>query len=120
MISTNNQMELTAVIRALEAVAEPLPVIIISDSRYVIDGAKNLPKWKAKGWRTTNGAVANKELWMVLDQLLETKSVSWVWQRGHDGHYLNGLADELSSNAALGLYPYGTKSVKTKHPKWFR
>lgn len=120
MISTNNQMELTAVIQALEALAEPLPVVIISDSRYVIDGAKNLPKWKAKGWRTTNGAVANKELWTAMDQLLETKSVSWIWQRGHDGHYLNDLADELSSNAALGHYPRGTKSLKTKHPGWFR
>lgn len=120
MISTSQQMKLTAVVRALEAVAEPLPVMVVLDSLYVIDGAKNLPKWKVKGWRTTNGAVANKELWMALDHLLETKSVSWVWQRGHDGHYLNGLADELSNNAAIGLYQGGARSLKTEHPQWFR
>lgn len=119
MISTSQQMKLTAVVQALAAVAEPLPMIVISDSLYVIDGAKNLPEWKTKGWRNTNGEVANKELWMAMDQMLETKSISWVWRRGHHGPHVGGLAHELSSNAALGHYPHGTRSLRTKHPRWF-
>jgi ribonuclease HI len=119
MISTNNQMELTAAIRALDAIAEPLPITIISDSRYVIDGATNLPKWKANSWRNTGGVVANKELWSELDQLLEARPVTWIWQRGHEGHGLNEIAHQLSSNAAEGLYPLGVRSLRKRHPGWF-
>lgn len=119
MISTNNQMELTPVLKGLEKLIEPLPVIIISDSRYVINSASSLGQWKAAGWRNSSGEVKNLELWQQFDQLSQGKELEWVWERGHAGHDLNEIADTLANNGAMGAYPNGEASVKRRHPEWF-
>ncbi|WDR00863.1 ribonuclease HI [Devosia sp. J2-20] len=120
MISTNNQMELTAPVRGLERLAEPLPAVVLSDSEYVVLGMTGrLEKWKAAGWRNSGGLVKNKELWRQLDQLCQKRAVEWVWQRGHVGHDLNEVADQLASNGASGRYRRGERSVKHRHPDWF-
>lgn len=120
MISTNNQMEMTAAIRGLEKLAEPLPIIVMSDSEYVVLGMTGrLEKWKASGWRTSGGPVKNRELWEQLDQLSQGRQIEWVWQRGHVGHDLNETADRLASAAASGKYPHGERSVKKARPELF-
>lgn len=119
MISTNNQMEMTAVLRGLERLTEPLPVIVVTDSEYVIKSAASLQTWKAAGWRNSSGAMANQGLWEQLDQKLEVLDVQWVWQRGHVGHELNEVAHKLASAAAVGSYPNGETSVKRRHPDLF-
>lgn len=119
MISTNNQMEMTAVLRGLERLTETLPVIIVTDSEYVINSAASLHTWKAAGWRNSGGAVKNQRLWEQLDQRLEGLDVEWVWQRGHVGHKLNEVANQLAGAAAIGRYPNGETSVKKRHPDLF-
>lgn len=119
MISTNNQMEMTAALRGLERLTEPLPVIVVTDSEYVITSAAGLRKWKAAGWRNSSGPVKNKELLEELEQMTEGREVEWVWQRGHVGHELNEVADRLASDAALGRYRNGETSVKKRHPELF-
>ena len=122
MISTNNQMELTAVIRGLEALAEALPIIVRSDSEYFVRGMTEwLPGWKARGWKTASRKpVENRELWERLDQISEGKPIEWVWVRGHNGDGMNEVADTLASNAALGVYLAGDKAVRKRHPEWFK
>ena len=120
MTSTNNKMEMTAALRGLEVLAEPLPVTIISDSEYVINGMTGgLEKWKAAGWKNSKGPVKNQELWEQLDRLSRVHAVEWVWQRGHVGHDLNEIAHQLASNGAQGMYRSGVKSVRRRHPDWF-
>lgn len=120
MISTNNQMELLAVVNGLERLAEGIPAVVRSDSEYVVKGATEwLDGWKMRGWKGSSGPVKNRELWERLDQLICERRVEWVWVRGHDGDQLNEMADELASNAALGLYRSGARSVKKRHPGWF-
>jgi len=96
--TTNNRMELTAVIKALEALKRPVPVIITTDSRYVLDGlTKWLPEWKTKGWKTAkNKPVKNIDLWKRLDELCQGHEIEWQWVRGHSGHEGNERADELA------------------------
>jgi ribonuclease HI len=119
MISTNNKMELTAAVQGLQGLTEPLPVIVISDSEYVVKSAtERLENWKAAGWKNKEGPVKNRELWEQLDQACFGRTVKWVWQRGHVGHDLNEIADQLASNAGKGMYP-NLRSVKRLHPTWF-
>lgn len=120
MISKNNEMELTAVVKGLEKLVESLPVSIISDSRYVIDSATSLDRWKAAGWRNSSGEVKNLQLWQQFDQLSQGRELELVWQRGHVGHDLNEMANTLASNAALGMYLAGEKAIRKKHPTWFK
>lgn len=105
--TTNNQMELTAVIRALQAIRRPCPVRLHLDSSYVRDGITGwIHGWKKKGWKTAGGSpVKNVELWQKLDQLVtDYKSkaqIEWVWVKGHAGDPGNERADELANEGVL-------------------
>jgi ribonuclease HI len=94
-------MELTAVIRALEALKGPSTAVIHTDSRYVMDGAtKWLKRWKANGWKTADKKpVKNEELWRALDAATSRHTLSWRWVEGHSGHAENERADALARAA---------------------
>jgi ribonuclease HI len=96
--TTNNRMELMAVIGALEALKRPCRVTITTDSQYVMKGMTEwLPGWKAKGWKTAaKKPVKNAELWQRLEQAVSPHQVDWQWVRGHDGHEENERADRLA------------------------
>jgi ribonuclease HI len=103
--TTNNRMELTAVIKALQALKEPCKITLYSDSQYVTRGMTEwLSGWKAKGWkRRVKGedtAVVNRDLWMELDQLAQRHQISWNWVRGHANHADNIRCDLLAERAA--------------------
>jgi ribonuclease HI len=100
--TTNNKMEMTAAIKALEAVPHSLPIIIHSDSQYVINGAtKWLRGWKAKGWRKADGKpVLNQDLWLQMDALLKGRKITWTWVKGHAGHEQNERVDGLANAEA--------------------
>jgi ribonuclease HI len=101
--TTNNRMEMTAVIRALNALTEPCDVNVCTDSRYVIDGmTKWVQGWQKKGWiNASKQPVRNADLWHDLIDAVRRHKVSWQWVRGHDGHVENERADKLASAAAL-------------------
>lgn len=97
--TTNNRMELMAVIRALEALTKPCQVQINSDSKYVLQGITEwLPNWKKRGWKTANkGTVKNEDLWRRLDIARERHQVNWQWVKGHSGDQGNERADQLAN-----------------------
>ena len=101
--TTNNRMEMTAVIRALGALIEPCAVTIHTDSRYVIDGmTKWVEGWKRKGWvNASKQPVRNQDLWHDLIEAVKHHEVAWQWVKGHNGHVENERADQLASDAAL-------------------
>ncbi len=103
--TTNNRMELTAAIRALEALTERCRVEITTDSVYVKDGiTKWLDGWRARGWRTAkNKPVKNQDLWLRLAELVEGHDVHWHWVKGHAGHPENERADALANRGLDGL-----------------
>ena len=103
--TTNNRMELTAVIRALEALKRPSTVEVHTDSQYVQKGISAwIHNWKRNGWRTSDKKpVKNAELWQQLDALAQQHEVKWLWVKGHAGHGDNELADKLASDAALAI-----------------
>ncbi|APX69021.1 ribonuclease H [Brucella sp. 09RB8471] len=121
LITTNVRMEMTAALRAVEGINETdTPAVILSDNVMVSRGMTEwLAGWKAKGWRGSKGPVANVDLWQQLDAACEGKPIHWLWVKGHAGYALNEIADTLASNAALGKYPNGQKTVKSLHPAWF-
>ena len=98
-MTTNNRMELTAAIMALEALTRPCKVELHTDSRYVMDGiSKWIHGWKARNWRTAdNKPVKNEDLWKRLDTARARHQVDWRWVKGHAGHPLNERADALSN-----------------------
>lgn len=101
--TTNNRMELTAVISALSLLKEPCHVTLTSDSKYVIDAIQKgwLDSWQKKGWRKADGkAVLNVDLWEKLVALLATHQVDFVWVHGHTGHKYNERCDELATTFA--------------------
>lgn len=101
--TTNNRMELTAVIEALLALKKECSITLYTDSRYVMDGVIAwLPNWKKNGWRTTNkkSQVKNIDLWQKLDELLPRHQIKWVWVKGHNGHPENERVDTLARNQA--------------------
>lgn len=100
--TTNNRMELTATIRALEALKEPCQVTLHTDSRYVIDGITSwVFGWQRNGWKTAaKKPVLNADLWQELIAAVKRHKVEWVWVKGHDGHPENERADTLASDAA--------------------
>ncbi len=106
LLTTNNIMELTAVIKALELLKNPSNLRITTDSTYVKDGiTKWIHNWKAKGWKTANKKpVKNKELWVQLDNLVLEHSIDWQWVRGHTGHPENEAADQLANAGIDDLY----------------
>ncbi len=98
--TTNNKMELTAVIKGFETFSKPCKVIVKTDSTYVINGiTKWLHNWKRKGWvNAAKKPVANKDLWEKLEKLISMHQVSWKWVKGHIGDEENERADELARN----------------------
>lgn len=101
--TTNNRMELTAVIEALKALKKECDITIYTDSRYVMDGVQEwMPNWKRNGWKTTNkkSPVKNLELWQILDSLLSKHKIKWVWVKGHNGHPENERVDKLARDEA--------------------
>ncbi|MCL4878220.1 MAG: ribonuclease HI [Anaerolineae bacterium] len=96
--TTNNQMELTAAIKALEAIKEPCEVELFTDSEYLVKGMTEwLDGWKRKSWRTRrNEEVRNKQLWQQLDRIASKHQVKWNWIKGHDGHKYNERCDALA------------------------
>lgn len=106
--TTNNRMELVAVINALRALKEPCEVTLTTDSRYVCDAINKgwLKSWAANGWRKSDKKpVLNPDLWEILLKLLAKHRVSFVWVRGHEGHKENERCDKLA-NMAANKYRY--------------
>ena len=97
--TTNNRMELMAVIQALEALKRPVPVRVVTDSQYLRQGITQwLPRWKRNGWRTANRQpVKNQDLWERLDRALGEHQIEWHWVKGHAGHPGNERADALAN-----------------------
>jgi ribonuclease HI len=100
--TTNNRMEMTAVIRALEALIEPCEISLYSDSKYVIDGiTKWVDGWQKRGWiNASKQPVRNKDLWHELIAATKPHQVEWNWIRGHSGHPENERVDQLAVIAA--------------------
>ena len=103
--TTNNRMELTAVIRSLQVLKEPCHVHLHTDSRYVIDGiTKWIFGWQKNGWKTAaKKPVLNADLWQELLDATKRHRIEWIWVKGHDGHPENERADKLASDAALAV-----------------
>ena len=99
--TTNNIMELTAVIESLKNLKKPCELIITTDSKYVKNGITEwIHNWKKNGWRTAaKKEVKNKKLWIELDSLIQIHSISWDWVKGHSGHPENERADLLANVA---------------------
>jgi len=99
--TTNNRMELTAAIVALESLKKPCAVVLITDSEYVKKGLTEwLPVWKKRGWKTAaKKPVKNADLWQRLDDAADRHKVEWRWVRGHSGQEGNELADALANQA---------------------
>lgn len=106
-MTTNNRMEMTAVLKALTALIEPCEVIVHTDSRYVIDGmTKWIAGWKKRGWvSASKQPVKNVDLWHDLIAATARHKVSWQWVKGHDGHVENERVDRLASAAASAAGP---------------
>lgn len=103
--TTNNRMELTAVIRGLEALSEPSRVRVVTDSQYVVRGMTEwIQSWQRKAWRNAaREPVKNRELWERLLSLSRKHQISWQWIRGHAGHVENERADFLARQAIASL-----------------
>ncbi len=103
--TTNNRMEMKAVIESLRALKKSSEIILYTDSTYVKDGiTKWIHGWKKNGWRNANRKpVKNSELWQELD--IETKKhrIEWIWVKGHSGNYYNEIVDELARNGANSI-----------------
>jgi len=101
--TTNNIMELTAVIESLLIIKQKSDITIITDSNYVKDGiTKWIANWKNKGWKTSNKKpVKNKDLWKKLDDLSNNHNIKWEWVRGHTGNPGNERADQLANEAII-------------------
>ena len=99
--TTNNRMELMAVIRALQSLTKPSVVTVHTDSRYVMDGATQwMKRWKANGWKTSDKKpVKNNDLWLALDEATAPHQMRWRWVKGHSDHVENNRADELARAA---------------------
>ena len=98
-LTTNNRMELTAAIMALEALTRPCEIDLHTDSKYVMDGITSwIHGWKARGWKTADKKpVKNDDLWKRLDAARARHTVKWHWVKGHAGHALNERADQLAN-----------------------
>lgn len=103
--TTNNRMELTAVIQGLKALTKPCDVAIFSDSQYVVKGIQTwIEGWKRKGWiKADKKPVLNVELWQALDALLQRHHVRAHWVKGHAGHKENERVDALATEAARNV-----------------
>lgn len=107
-LTTNNQMELTAAIEALNALKRPCAVELHTDSQYVKNGLTSwIFGWKKNGWKTADKKpVKNVELWQALDQAVSRHEISWHWVKGHNGDEMNERADQLANE---GMAPFKPK-----------
>ncbi len=110
VLTTNNRMELTAAISALEALKKPCAVDLHTDSEYLRNGVmKWMAGWRRNGWRTADKKpVKNQDLWERLDAALKAHEIEWHWVKGHAGNELNERADEL---AREGMAPFKSGRV---------
>ncbi len=110
--TTNNRMELTAAISALEALKRPSEVELHTDSQYLRNGITQwLAGWKRNGWRTADKKpVKNEDLWRRLEAAALQQKIDWRWVKGHAGHAMNERADEL---AREGMAPFLGKAART-------
>ena len=99
--ATNNQMELMAAIRGLEALTQSCEVSLTTDSKYVLQGMTEwMAGWKRKGWKSPSGQpVKNQDLWQRLDKAAQPHKIKWNWVRGHTGHVDNERVDGLANRA---------------------
>ena len=99
--TTNNRMELSAVIEGLAALKRPCEVTVTSDSTYVLKGIQEwMPNWKKRGWKTASKQpVKNVDLWQKLDAVIGEHKIDWRWVKGHSGHVENERADQLANDA---------------------
>ena len=100
-VTTNNKMELTATIESLKSINKPSEIELYTDSQYVKNGINIwIINWKNNGWKTASKKpVANKELWIELDTIVQFHNVQWFWVKGHSGNYYNEIADQLAVKA---------------------
>ena len=112
--TTNNRMELTAAVEALNALKRPCRVELHTDSQYVRNGISQwLALWKARGWRTmSKGAVKNEDLWRRLEEAADRHRVEWHWVKGHAGHLDNERADALANCGLDELLAAGKPSTE--------
>lgn len=109
--TTNNRMEMTAAIKALEALKRPCSVVVSTDSEYLKRGITEwVPAWRRRNWTRKGGELKNVELWRRLDELASRHHVEWRWVRGHAGDPLNERCDELATQEVAkqrGYAPQG-------------
>ena len=105
--TTNNRMELTAIIQGLAALKRPCAVVIYTDSQYVKNGMEQwIHGWKKNGWKTASKQpVKNEDLWQQLDRLATQHQIQWQWVRGHAGHTENERADALANQGVASVEP---------------
>lgn len=104
--TTNNRMELTALIKSLEMLKEPCEVIVCTDSKYLCDGITKgwAEKWRKNGWKKSDNKPAlNSDLWEKLLNLLSSHKADFIWVKGHNGHPENEICDKLATNAIKNL-----------------
>lgn len=108
--TTNNRMELTAVIKAFESLKADSKVRVVTDSNYVVKGMTEwLPNWLKKGWKNSQGGeVLNRDLWERLYELTKRHKVQWEWIKGHNGHPENERCDRLANEAIKKLKSQST------------
>ena len=104
-MTTNNRMELLAVIKALESINHHLEITIYTDSKYVINGITSwIKKWKTNDWKNSSKTpVKNIDLWKILDISSQKKKIKWEWVKGHSGNTYNDKVDEIARNQAETL-----------------
>ncbi len=115
--TTNNRMEMTAVLRGLQVLRRPSRVQIVTDSRYLVDGMTQwLPGWLRRGWRSAAGAaVKNRDLWQALQEAAAGHELHWQWVRGHAGHPENEAVDGLINRV---LDRFGTETEVREGEGW--
>ncbi|BEV73758.1 MULTISPECIES: ribonuclease HI [unclassified Paludibacterium] len=103
--TTNNRMELRAVIAGLQALTRPCSVVVYTDSQYVKNGISEwIHNWKKRGWKTASKEpVKNADLWQLLDAARERHQVEWRWVKGHAGHEFNERADQLANRGVESI-----------------
>ena len=108
--TTNNRMELTAAVQALQALTRPCHVDFYTDSEYLKKGITTwLPRWRARHWQRKGGSLANVDLWQALDQAVQHHQIEWHWIRGHAGNRYNQRVD-LLARQAITKQPSGDHS----------
>ena len=117
-ITTNNRMELTAVIQGLGALNRPCRVAIHTDSKYIFAGMTRwLPGWKRRGWHKTTGEqVQNRDLWEALDEVCQAHQVTWFWIKAHNKHPENERVDKIAHSAAHEAAELAKEEEKYEQP----